>query len=326
MGLNTNIEWCDGTLNLWWGCTKISSGCKNCYAEKLSDQRYKKGAWGPDGTRTEVKGWKNTLAKLSKQAKAENRRLKVFCQSMSDVFEGPDTMGGVDSDNWKLVSRLQDELLSAILEHPELDFLLLTKRPENVMGIVTRHDCSTTPGYNWSFPDNLWIGTSVEDQKTADERIPHLLKIPAKVRFLSCEPLLGPVDLRGLFDYCPSHDFAAGFCVGYCPDRQYIHWVIVGGESGANARPMHPDWVRSLRDQCTDAGVSFFFKQWGEWVPLDVLQNEYLADWMSGDGFGYCITEAPGFTQLRDGMARMGKKRAGRMLNGVFWSEFPEVK
>lgn len=296
MGEQTNIEWCDATLNLWWGCTKVSQGCKNCYAENLSDQRFGKGAWGPSGTRQEVKSWRTTLNKISKRAKAENRRLKVFCQSMSDTFEGPETMGGVNSENWKLVSRLREELLKAIDEHLELDFLVLTKRPENI-------ELYGPPLLDW-VPPNLWLGTSVEDQETANARIPLLLNVPAAVRFLSMEPLLGPVELKDYFyadcDHCeglggyypsdPQEEEDCPRCEGFCKDKdellEEIHWVIVGGESGPGARPMHPDWVRSLRDQCKEAGVPFFFKQWGG----------------------------------------VNKKSAGRILDDVEHNEFPEVQ
>lgn len=261
----TKIEWCDATLNLWWGCTKVSEGCKNCYAEHLADHRHHKGNWGPKGTRTEVKSWRATLNKISKRAKAENRRLKVFCQSMSDTFEGPETMGGVDSENWRLVMRLQDCLMEAIYEHPHLDFLILTKRPENVWPYLIRNAVDEPH-------KNIWFGTSVENQATADERIPHLLKIPAAVRFLSCEPLLGPVDLdEWLYD---------GYDRELPPNRYLsdaVHWVICGGESGPNARPMQPNWARSLRDQCQAAGVPFFFKQWDKKrdLPSDLLIREF---------------------------------------------------
>lgn len=287
----TQIEWCDATLNLWWGCTKVSDGCKFCYADALSN-RYKRAEWGPTGTRTEVKTWRSTLNKISKRAKSEGRRLRVFCQSMSDTFEGPETMGGVDSENWKLVDRLQWELFRRIEDHPELDFLLLTKRPQNVKPRFRQFGFSI----DGSLPPNLWMGTSVEDQKTADERIPHLLNIPAKVRFLSCEPLLGPLDLVSP-TWAVSPATNSPTIQGYLRDeseiddwrywikRNGIHWVICGGESGPSARPMNPEWARSLRDQCVKAQVPFHFKQWGG----------------------------------------RNKKEAGRILDGRTWDEFPEA-
>lgn len=306
MSETTPIEWCDATLNLWWGCTKVSDGCKFCYAEHLADTRHKRGNWGPKGERREVKSWRSILAKVSKRAKAENRRLRVFCSSMSDVFEGPETMGGEDSENWVTVSRLRAELWEAIEEHHHLDFLLLTKRPGNVIGMVP---------WDYCLLHNVWIGTSIEDQQTADERIPHLLDIPAAVRFLSCEPLLGPVDISGYLDNGYDRCLPPN---RYLPD---IHWVIAGGESGPNARPMHPDWARSLRDQCNAADVPFLFKQWGEWGPYRdpiVTMPSQFAGSFNGDRW------EPGVFEVgRTHMKRVGKKAAGRVLDGRTWDEFP---
>lgn len=280
----SKIEWCDATLNLWWGCTKVSDGCKFCYANDW-DSRYHptESAWGPTGKRREVKSWRSTLNKISKRAKAESRRLRVFCQSMSDTFEGPETMGGrtvfntpgdpFTNPNYALTFKLRKELLLEIEAHPELDFLLLTKRPENVMRM-------TPMKWAGGLPTNLWIGTSVENRE-ALHRLDDLRNIPAAVRFVSNEPAignLGQVNLEG------------------------IHWWIAGGESGPNARPMHPDWARSLRDQCVAAEVPFFFKQWGEWMPEN------------------CVPPKPEVRSIR-----VGKARAGRLLDGREWNEFPEV-
>lgn len=337
----TKIEWCDATLNLWWGCTKVSEGCKFCYAEHLADHRYHKSNWGPNGTRTEVKSWRSTLNKISKRAKSEGRRLKVFCQSMSDTFEGPETMGGVDSENWKLVQKLQVNLFHAIEGNPELDFLLLTKRPENAAIMLRRFGFSC----DGSLPPNLWIGTSVENQATADERISHLLQIPAAVRFLSCEPLLGPVSLstplfrysdgRGMFTYLGKGNYSTLI--------DAVDWVICGGESGPNARPMHPDWARSLRDQCQAAKVPFLFKQVGEWTCYEEsaihFQNAYTGAHVDPHTFPSDLTtrgdDDPSWLwSIGDeygnlGPAtvwhRVGKARAGRILDGREWNAFPEV-
>lgn len=344
MAEETAIQWADATLNLWWGCTKVSDGCKFCYAEHLSDTRYKKGAWGPRGSRREVKSWRSTLEKVSRRAKAEGRRLKVFCSSMSDVFEGAETCGGVDSENWRLICRLRFDLFAEIVKHPELDFLLLTKRPRvarvllgapefwlEVNAALCRDAFSVLPGGLGDYVSgrktlqNLWLGTSVENQEQADERIPHLLGIPAAVRFLSCEPLLGRVDLQySCFNGADSLQSLEG-----------IHWVICGGESGPNARPMHPDWARSLRDQCQAAGVPFHFKQWGEWLPwMDFLDvgvedspeaSRFRCAYLDEDnqweiGFSDWQDELPD-----DTMGRVGKTKAGRLLDGREWNEFPEV-
>ena len=187
-------------------------------------------------------------------------------------------------------------------------------------------------------PANVWIGTSVEDQKRADERIPALLNIPAKVRFLSCEPLLGPVDLAragGLWS-----DINNNVVCNRVIER--LHWVIVGGESGPKARPMHPDWARSLRDQCQAAGVPFFFKQWGEWgASLAEIQKEpYVNRFTScadGRAVGFTINQNPQFLNWRTGEIgrisashgdvcswKMGKQAAGRLLDGREWNEFPQ--
>lgn len=355
MGAETRIEWCDATLNLWWGCTKVSDGCKFCYAEHLSDQRFERGAWGPGGVRTEVKSWRSTLNRISKRAKSEGRRLRVFCQSMSDTFEGPETCGGDNSENYALICRLQMELMFAILDHPEIDFLLLTKRPENVMPTIRRiryhgserdhpdfqrlYDELIYPWTGGIAPPNVWIGTSVENQATADERIPELLKIPAAVRFLSCEPLLGPVgldniylsgcagsvtldSLRGIEEWDTDDDSGTTY------SEQHIDWVIVGGESGPHARPMHPDWARSLRDQCQAAGVPFLFKQWGEWVTSEPFEcDDPMKHHLKPGSF---IMRVNG-TDLKRGWGPfvvrhdIGKKAAGRLLDGRTWDEFPEV-
>lgn len=337
MADHTNIEWCDATLNLWTGCTKVSDGCKFCYAENMRDNRLKLGEWGPSGTRREVKSWRSTLEKISKRAKSENRRLKVFCQSMSDTFEGPETMGGEDSYNWQTVRWLQDRLFEAMWCHPELDFLILTKRPENALRYF---EATYQSGYEGQISPNIWIGTSVEDQKTADERIPRLLAIPAAVRFLSCEPLLGPVNLSSLCvqlhrvgettEWLNTFTGEVEWEYEYSGGKYYheteIHWVIVGGESGPNARPMNPDWARSLRDQCQAAGVPFFFKQWGEWVSeMHNEANPHAQE--TSDAFVKLIKNDAGQVIDYEGvyMCRAGKKKAGRILDGREWSEFPEV-
>lgn len=323
MGASTKIEWCDATLNLWWGCTKVSAGCKNCYAEAFADGRYKRGNWGPNGVRQEVKSWRTTLNKIVNRSKflvqcsgcdrrgdtrtweedirAEHpnaltccpdrklrgARMRVFVQSMSDTFEGPETMGGNDSLNWAVTERLREDLAMEICKHPDIDFLILTKRPENVLRWAER--CMFTLERP-CLPDNVWIGTSVEDQATADARIPEMLKIPAKVRFLSMEPLLNEVSLKRWLhvvsackDLCPNWPNALGkprgpvLCVLHpqceCQaEHNAIHWVIVGGESGPGARPFDPQDAYSLMQQCKAAGVPFFFKQMGS-KPFDKFND-----------------------------------------------------
>lgn len=250
MGENSKIEWCDHTFNPWSGCQRVSPGCQHCYAETMAKRNPKTlGIWGPTGTRvrTRAANWRKPL-QWDKQAKAEGRRYRVFCASMADVFE----------DRPELVEWRRD-LFNLIAETVNLDWLLLTKRPENIMPMLIRAE----RGFQ-DLPSHIWIGATVENQEQADRRIPELLAVPAAVRFLSCEPLLGPVDLRhvGTEDWDVLHGWKAkannerGWA-----NTSLIHWVIAGGESGHGARPAHPDWFRSLRDQCRAAGVPYFMKQ-----------------------------------------------------------------
>jgi protein gp37 len=302
---DSKIEWTDHSFNPWIGCTRVSPGCQHCYAETMMADRYKKVKWGPQGVRvrTSTDYWKQP-ARWNRQAAADGVRRRVFCASLADVFEDKADQRE-DMDEWRL------GLWNLILATPYLDWLLLTKRPENVDAMIPRGSMRQR------YPANVWIGTSVEDQRRADERIPHLLAIPAAVRFLSVEPLLGPVDLSPWFGLAEGYEWRDCLCDEIDPSDQPcltcegrlvlgqgsgIHWVIVGGESGPNARPMHPTWARSLRDQCQAAGVPFFFKQWGEYGPC---------------------TEIPGQAADPDCMFRFGKKLAGRLLDGREWNEFP---
>ena len=189
MGKNTKIEWATHTFNCWRGCTKVSEGCRNCYAESWSKRNLKVlGEWGPNGTRVIASEamWREPR-KWDRAAKEAGERHRVFCASMADVFEGSETM---PKESWPQVRNARVRLFHLISETPNLDWLLLTKRPQNVMRF-----CHEERSWSESMPPNCWIGTSVEDQETADARIPHLLEIPARVRFLSMEPLLGEVDL-----------------------------------------------------------------------------------------------------------------------------------
>lgn len=287
---NTNIEWCDATVNFWWGCTKISTGCAHCYADTLS-KRFAKDVWGKGKPREDHRAGATKLAlKLEQQAIREVRKIRVFCASMSDWL-----------DDVVPIEWLAD-LLDLVRITPHLDWLLLTKRPQNwydrIMGILsTDLRMAKTIGfpewlYEWKSgnpPANVWIGTTVENQAMADKRIPELLSIPAKIRFLSCEPLLEKVDLMWPESLFP--DGPTRCCGGYqcgChgqpaePPMLYgINWLIAGGESGPGFRPFDPDWARSLRDQCKAANVAFFMKQMGgtrkpfEPIPDDLLIREF---------------------------------------------------
>ena len=278
MAANTKIEWAHDTFNPWTGCAKVSPACQHCYAEGFARFPHI-GTWGASGARmrTSDANWKKPLM-WDRQAKAAGTRRRVFCASLADVFEDRADLDPMRADLWRLIEQT-----------PNLDWLLLTKRPGVMARWAAEHGC----------PENAWAGTTVEDQRRADERIPALLQVPARVRFLSMEPLLGPVDL-------------SGYTMGGVPAVP-LHWVIAGGESGPNARPMHPEWVRSLRDQCIQADVPFHFKQWGEWAP----------DCLCGKS-GVCrTTPRPAGTYPGGVMFRCGKHRAGRLLDGRAWDEVP---
>lgn len=303
MGENTKIEWCDMTWNPWIGCTKVSAGCKHCYAEAMMDKHYGRVQWGPQGKRirTSAANWKNPL-KWNRDAKAAGKRALVFCASLADVFE--DKPDQPEMDDWR------KELLQLIIDTPHLDWLLLTKRPENVNKILVRLTEFMDAHSVFIRLPNVWIGTSIENQEQADKRIPELLKIPATVRFLSMEPLLGPVSIETIDGAL--YDGGMPFPWQRLKNPG-IGWVIVGGESGPDARPMNPDWARGIRDQCQAAGVPFFFKQWGEWLHFDQGAKTAKAgkyhQW--GGPFNW--------SRL------VGKHAAGRLLDGREWNEFPEV-
>jgi protein gp37 len=275
MAEDSKIQWCDHTWSPWRGCTKVSAGCKNCYAEKISHRNPAVlGEWGPDGARVVNADWRKPLAWDRKAAKA-GTRLRVFpslCDWLEDRPDLDEPLG---------------RFLELIARTPDLDWLLLTKRPElfsdRLHAVVRNYhggghelerglstgDMIASAWLDGATPANVWLGTSTEDQPNADARIPALLEIPAAVRFVSAEPLLGPVDftnvawngwrwnvLTGEASYC-------GVSGGPENLANRIDWVIVGGESGPQARPCDVAWVRSLRDQCRAAGVPCFVKQLG---------------------------------------------------------------
>lgn len=241
MGGKTGISWTDHTFNPWWGCTKVSPGCASCYAETFS-KRTGHDIWGPGKARRTfgAKHWAEPLAWDAAAEKA-GRRAKVFCASMADVFDEEAPAGELER-LWALIRAM-----------PHLDWQLLTKRPERIVQ-------SLPVDWNWNgrvgYP-NVWLGASVEDQARADQRIPLLLQVPAAVRFLSCEPLLGPLEFS---DVTKRSDAVSQLGRKALAG---IHWVIVGGESGPGFRPMDKAWARSIRDQCAAADVAFFYKQDG---------------------------------------------------------------
>jgi protein gp37 len=283
MAIETEIAWTNSTFNPWWGCVKVSPGCDNCYAQTLS-HRYKHDVWGHDKERRFLSenNWKNPLLWNRKAAEAGERK-KVFCASMADVFERRED----------LVPH-RKRLIKLIGATPSLDWQVLTKRPQNIKRLLPAE---------YVYPPNLWLGTTVENQDAANKRIRYLLECDAAVvRFLSCEPLLGPVDIRKYLQ--PGANGAK------------IDWVIVGGEAGPHSRPMNPIWAKSLIMQCQEAGTPVFYKQWGDYVPLKYV-----------DGNGRSYRTIPVFKSNGNEilMARVGKKAAGSEFLGREWTEFPDT-
>lgn len=273
MAKDSGIEWTHHTFNPWWGCVRLSPACAHCYAERWA-KRLGEDLWGGDAARRFFGDahWREPL-KWNAEAERLGVRSRVFCASMADVFEPRR-----DLDPWR------EKLWGLIEKTPALDWLILTKRPGQLKHV-----------YPWAHNprDNVWLGTTAENQKWANRRVERLLSVEAKVRFLSCEPLLSTIDLSSWLE--------AG----------QISWVIAGGESGPEARPTHPNWIRSLRDQCRRNEVPFHFKQWGHWSP----QTEHRTTTRTievEDGFGNFVT-----------LAWLPKKASGRTLDSRTWDGYP---
>lgn len=309
MAENSKIEWTDHTFNPWVGCTKVSQGGDNCYAESWAKRTGSPELWTGKLRRTTEANWIKVL-KWNDEARRTGKRRRVFCASMADVFDNQ------VPDGWRR------DLWFTICNTRHLDWLLLTKRPQNIAKMLPP---DWGPGWQ-----NVWLGTTVENQEGADRRIPHLLAVPAAARFLSCEPLLGPVNLDDLILHSSAPGemhYSALSNDGLCDveddswEGRTVNWVICGGESGPKARPMHPDWARSLRNQCQAAGVPFFFKQWGEWAWAEDHLNFEDAELVLNGRFGKkveLLLHSDGRTS-----ARVGKLKAGRLLAGREWNEFP---
>ncbi len=312
MGDKSGIEWTDATWNPVTGCTKISQGCKHCYAERDWNRLAHLPAYQGRAF-TDVACHPERLDQPLRWAKP---RL-VFVNSMSDLF------------HWNVPDAFIDKVFAVMALCPQHDFQVLTKRPSRMLTYLR---CGTTSvriiieaaridadraewnRHQWPLP-NVWLGVSVEDQPAADERIPLLLQTPAAVRWVSAEPLLGPVDVQAAINRMPWR--IGGGDAG-------LHWVVVGGESGPKARPMHPDWARSLRDQCAAAGVPYLHKQNGEWISAD--QDECpvggpASRWMWADGQQWSKHDGQRAIPL---FCRAGKKSAGRLLDGMLHDEYPE--
>ncbi len=355
MAENTKIEWAHHTFNPWIGCTKVGPGCDHCYAEADFDKRRHVVTWGAGQPRkiTADRTWAMPL-RWNKDAERLGVRYRVFCASLADVFDK------------EVPSLWRQYLMSLVVSTPHIDWLFLTKRIGNAKSMLINdslHDGRLlTADDQYRPPSNLWIGATITSQEEADRDIPKLLRVPAAKRFLSIEPLLGPVDLTHLNKEMERHEINAlkawtweeevnawrdtdpewqeqfedfhghkpGARTG--PAHAVIDWVIVGGESGPNARPMHPDWARSLRDHCAAAGVPFLFKQWGEWAPVAETLVHPEATRLPGN---LCRVTRDGVTadhyvaistdggHRRYELQRVGKKAAGRLLDGVEHNGFP---
>lgn len=339
MAETTGIKWCDATFNPWIGCQRVSPGCEHCYAETQANfhthwtlgadgaRRRKEGArlpvWGPQAPRrvTSDSNWKQPM-RWNRIAEKAGVRRRVFCASLADVFEDRRELDGPRARLWSLMEAT-----------PSLDWLTLTKRPQHVRTMVPAGWLSNP------WPRNVWIGTTCEDQRRAEERLPHLLQIPAAVRFVSAEPLLEAVDFRPwlprLCDHCrerpaaclgvyeePANDlqYACNTCCGHGNEDGHcdpipggIDWLIVGGESGPGARPFDVAWARETVRACKAAAVPCFVKQFGA-APFD--SNINLSDYAFGTAF----------RDIPDGLHR-GGAAAGLLLRdpkGGDINEFPE--
>jgi protein gp37 len=346
MADKTKIEWADASWNPTTGCNKVSSGCKHCYAQRewlrLSanpqtryfGRRFTEVACHPDVLSAPLR-WR--------------RSRRIFVNSMSDLFHED------------IPDAFVDQVFAVMLLSARHQFQVLTKRPDRMAGYFARgalYEGILRAADSWRdrfphlpnvgisdprerLPSWIWLGVSVENQATAEARIPLLLQTPATVRWISAEPLLGPLRLNS-----STPDWLRGL--------GSLDWVVAGGETGPNARPMHPDWVRSLRDQCRASGTAFFFKQWGEWAPICALDektqdrfyrsNRRAREWedqkIVDDYCGHTCTVKNGILGfdgvLRDMLEykafrvehpimafRTGRNTAGRLLDGRAWAQYP---
>lgn len=272
VGTNTTIESAHHSFNPWIGCTRISPACDHCYAAVIN-HRFGGKNWGTGAPRprTSEGNWTRPLA-WDRAAARDNIRRRVFCASLADVFDN------------EVQQEWRDDLFTLIRQTPHLDWLLLTKRVVNVPSMLPA-DWGT--GY-----PNVWLGVTAVNQNEVERDIPKLQRIPAAIHWLSMEPLLGPVTFTAQL-------------------LRLIRWIVVGGEAGAKARAMHPQWATQIRNQCSAMGVAFLFKQWGEWLPIL--------------GHAHCVQISHRRFEFPDGtlMGYAGKKNAGRLLEGRTWNEYP---
>lgn len=325
MTKTTEISWTDFTVNFWEGCQKVGPGCDNCYAEARNVRFHKGQHWGPHAPRRKVKAGVPKLRKINRDAetfKAEHGHWpRVFCSSLSDVFDN-----AVDAA-WR------HEALKEIEQAPRVNVILLTKRISNVFSMVP---------FGWAlgkWPQHVGLMITVVNQAEANRDIPKLLELKAHLGIewvgLSIEPMLGPIYLtniqggKGYWECNALTGEVTDMCRP-CPSVQKVDWVICGGESGRNARPMHPDWARGLRDQCIAAGTAFHFKQWGMYLPSDQACPSLLDgspidsidqwDWADADERGALYHWDDGTMSIH-----LKKQQAGRLLDGQTWDQFPEA-
>lgn len=321
--MSTKIEWADKTVNVAWGCEKVSPGCDHCYAERISAVRAShpnpKIAAMYDGVVDAEGHWSNRVNMLRELPRLSGNGKRIFVGSMTDLFRA-----GITDDFLIRLWRWMEG-------YPQHTFQILTKRTERMANFLNKH-----------FPNPLshvWGMTTVCNQSEADEKIPHLLRAPLAVRGISVEPMLRAVDL-GEWLFPPER---TGVSYGGLSEEvagaPLLDWAICGGETGPGARPMHPDWVRGLRDQCQAAGTPFFFKGWGEWAPCSQCADDdpYIENLSCSAPYteigddGITDTDTGEGVICRNGVTteqifRVGKRRSGRLLDGVEWNEFPEVK
>lgn len=331
MTKNTKIEWANHTFNPWVGCTKVSAACDHCYAEGWA-KRSGMVKWGVDAQRhrTSLANWRQPI-KWNAEAGRLGVRYRVFCASLADVFDNA------------VPSEWRTDLFTLIRQTPNLDWLLLTKRIGNAKdmlveagdaALVATFGAAISTSFAFSFP-NVWLGATICNQEEADRDVLKLLDIPVAKRFLSIEPLLGPINLTQVESGARVLDVlqGGGFHETHFEPLPHDHhpcvdWVIVGGESGHGARPMHPKWVRSLRDQCLAAAVPFFFKQHGEWQFCDegsaILSTSKRMAYVRLDGVFHDGSQGGDFFAHEEQTVWVGKKAAGRMLDGREFSEVPQ--
>lgn len=321
--MSTGIQWTDETWNPVTGCTKVSPGCDHCYAERITERFHGRGSFATVTLHPE---------RLDKPLHWRKPR-RVFVNSMSDLFH-KDVPDG-------FIARV----FAVMAATPQHTYQVLTKRHGRMRSLLRSAEMGELFGQalqelvdhrgvrlNVQYPlPNVWLGVSVEDQKRADLRIPALLETPAAVRFLSCEPLLGIVDLdscAGVSALAP--DWIGGPSGGSGAPHPLIDWVICGGETGPAARPMHPVWARSLRDQCSAAGVPFFFKHWGEWARTTAKPHPKDRATLAVHPAGMTALRPDNpFDPFERGhphwvaMRRVGTKTAGRLLDGRTHDAYP---